>query len=126
MDNFEDRLNRFIQMEGITAAKLADDLGIQRGGLSHLLSGRNKPSYDFITRLLSYKSELNPEWILLGKGKPYKQLNPVQDYDTPESAEKETLALISNDSHPSDNRTNGLRSVSRITIFYSDGTFEER
>ena len=68
------RLQQFLELENITPARLADTLGVQRSGLSHILSGRNKPGYEFITKLLTKFPHINSEWLLLGKGKPYKEM----------------------------------------------------
>ena len=69
------RLQQFLDLENLTPAKLADMIGVQRSGLSHILSGRNNPSYDFITRLLSKFPHINSDWLLMGKGKPYRDFN---------------------------------------------------
>lgn len=68
------RLQQFLELENITPARLADTLGVQRSGLSHILSGRNKPGYEFITKLLTKFPHINSDWLLLGKGKPYKEM----------------------------------------------------
>lgn len=70
--SMNNRLQQFLELENLTPAKLADTIGVQRSGLSHILSGRNKPSYDFITRLLAKFPRINSDWLLTGKGKPYK------------------------------------------------------
>lgn len=69
------RLQQFLSLENLTPSALADKLGVQRSGLSHILSGRNKPGYDFIKKILTNFPEINSEWLLLGKGKPYKDRN---------------------------------------------------
>jgi hypothetical protein len=69
------RLQQFLELEDLTPSKLADILQIQRSGISHLLSGRNKPSFDFIQGILKNFPQINPEWLILGKGKPYKSQN---------------------------------------------------
>ena len=69
------RLQQFLELENLTPARLADMLGVQRSGLSHILSGRNKPGYDFINKLLLKFPAINAEWLLTGKGKPYKEMN---------------------------------------------------
>jgi len=66
------RLQQFLELEDLTPSKLADILQIQRSGISHLLSGRNKPSFDFIQGILTNFPQINPEWLILGKGRPYK------------------------------------------------------
>lgn len=69
------RLQQFLELENLTPARLADMLGVQRSGVSHILSGRNKPGYDFINKLLLKFPAINAEWLLTGKGKPYKEMN---------------------------------------------------
>ena len=153
MDTVNSRIQQFLNMEGVSPAQLADQLGIQRSGLSHLLSGRNKPSFDFITKLLSSYPKLQADWLLLGRGKPYKEtdipspaplfpeeipapveIQPIEDIpvDFPAQpviedipAETEEVTDDIPDSQPRENLINAGRTVRRITIFYSDGTFEE-
>jgi len=67
------RLQTILEIEHITASQLADALGIQRGGVSHLLSGRNKPSFDFLERLLRKYPNISAEWLITGKGKPIRE-----------------------------------------------------
>jgi len=69
----KDRLQRFLELEQLTPSRLADILGIQRSGLSHILSGRNKPGFDFIQKLIVKFPSINADWLLTGKGKVYKE-----------------------------------------------------
>lgn len=64
----KERLRRFMSAEAMNSTQLANELEIQSSGISHILSGRNKPSYDFVTKLLNKFPNLNPDWLLLGKG----------------------------------------------------------
>ena len=66
------RLQQFLELENLTPARLADMLGIQRSGLSHILSGRNKPSYEFLTRILTKFPHINADWLMTGRGKAYR------------------------------------------------------
>lgn len=68
------RLQQFLNAENISQAQLADTLEVARAGVSHILAGRNKPSYDFITSLMLRFPKLNIEWLMFGKGKMYKDL----------------------------------------------------
>lgn len=63
----KDQLIKLINHYGLTAAKLADKIGVQPSSISHILSGRNKPSYDFILSLIDNFPEINPKWLLTGK-----------------------------------------------------------
>lgn len=66
------RLKQFIAAENITQAQLADTINVVRASVSHILAGRNKPSYEFISGLMRHYPNLNMEWLMLGKGKMYK------------------------------------------------------
>lgn len=131
-------------MEDLSPAKFADSIGIQRSGISHLLAGRNKPSFDFITKMLAAYPDLNADWLLTGKGKPYKNsaqivpslpendtlFNSAENSDetfyTPEVPESELFETDETNPQPSENPIFPKRSIVRVTIFYSDGTYEEK
>lgn len=66
------RLKQFLAAENITQAQFADTLQIVRASVSHVLSGRNNPSYDFIRAIMEHYPLLNIEWLMLGTGKMYK------------------------------------------------------
>ena len=54
--------------KGLTSSELADTIGVQRSNVTHVLQGRNKPSFQFIEKLLQAYPELNAKWLLLGNG----------------------------------------------------------
>lgn len=66
------RLKQFISAENITQAQFADTINVVRASVSHILAGRNKPSYEFICGLMRHYPNLNIEWLMFGKGKMYK------------------------------------------------------
>lgn len=68
MDNFVNRLEFLLQHYEFTASTFADKIGVQRSSLSHLLSGRNKPSLDLIMKIYDAFPELNLYWLLKGEG----------------------------------------------------------
>lgn len=70
--NMNTRLKQFIAAENITQAQFADTINVVRASVSHILAGRNKPSYEFICNLMSHYPNLNMEWLMFGKGKMYK------------------------------------------------------
>lgn len=67
------RLNQFLAAENLTQAEFAKRLGIARAGVSHILQGRNSPSYSFILAMMNNFPALNIEWLISGKGKMYKE-----------------------------------------------------
>jgi len=68
----EAKLRQLMKHEGINSTRLADILGIQASGISHIMSGRNKPSFDFLLKLLQRFPQINPDWLLLDKGPMYR------------------------------------------------------
>jgi transcriptional regulator with XRE-family HTH domain len=68
----KDQLLRIMENEQMTPAKFADEIGVQRSSISHILSGRNKPSYDFILKILQRFQGINADWLITGKGSMIK------------------------------------------------------
>lgn len=68
MNDFPKRMKYLLDYLGIGPSELADRLGIQRSGISHLLSGRNKPGMDFLEKLALHYPGISLEWFITGKG----------------------------------------------------------
>ena len=138
------RLEQFLALENLTSAQLADKLEIGRPRLSHILAGRNMPSYEFIKVFLEKFPQISPEWLITGKGKPYKSQIPgtatpsgpdPAPNPAPNSAKEplqEPGENIASDVLFPDNAPQtpvyGHRQrskIKRITILYEDGSFEE-
>ena len=68
----------FLKSENLNPTKFADIIGVQRSSISHILTGRNKPSFDFLVRIFEKFPVLNVEWLILGKGNMYKQQTNIQ------------------------------------------------
>lgn len=62
------RIKQLMERKKLAAAQFADEIGIQRSSLSHVLSGRNKPSLDFMLKIKNRFPEIDLDWLLLGKG----------------------------------------------------------
>lgn len=71
----KNRIQKIIDNEGITNAKFADTVGVQRSSISHLLSGRNQPSLPVVLKILKAYSDINAEWLLFGRGSMYTSRN---------------------------------------------------
>jgi DNA-binding XRE family transcriptional regulator len=104
---FTSRLKKVIDFHQLTASMFADKIGVQRSSISHILSGRNKPSLDFILKVIAEFNEVDMYWLLNGKGTfPKKTATPTPSlFNTdPETIQK---------------------NIERIVVFYDDGTFSE-
>ncbi|MEZ4781495.1 MAG: helix-turn-helix transcriptional regulator [Flavobacteriaceae bacterium] len=98
-----------------TAASFSEKIGVQRSSISHILSGRNKPSLEFIMKILSSYNEVDLYWLLNGKGTfPKTETKTESSKKTPE--EQNPIKTIPN----SDNS----KAIERIIIFYKDGSFK--
>ena len=62
------RLKNWMKLEGLKPSELADNIGVNRATISHILSGRNKPSIDFFEKLLQAYPNLNSNWLITGIG----------------------------------------------------------
>lgn len=140
IDEFIKRLEIILDYYNLSASAFADKINVQRSSLSHLLSGRNKPSLDFIIKVIEVFPEVDLYWILNGKGsfpKTDKQMaveltNPVKEISNKNSStiiEHEldlfsTTPLHTKKATASLNGNTTTQQIERIVIFYTDGTFK--
>lgn len=144
-DDFIKRLEVLLDYYGLSASLFADKLGVQRSGLSHLMSGRNKPSLDFVMKIAENFPEVDLYWLLAGTGEFPKKEN--QPHNIPQQAPAPPVArdgegsgmpnLFSETIEPTqkaavqENKINldlvtGVNdgSIDRIVVFYSNGSFK--
>ncbi len=113
---------------GFTATRFADEIGVQRSGISHILSGRNQPSYDFILKTMKRFPDINIEWLLVGNGEMMK--TDFNDTNTVTRAVKVKQSpsgqadLFDNPPKP-EQKVTYVNSVKRIILLHADGTFTE-
>jgi transcriptional regulator with XRE-family HTH domain len=86
-----DRVLELIRVKKMSPSQLADAIGVQRSGISHLVSGRNKPSLEFITRILALFPDINPDWLLFGKTPVFRNGTMIAEEFSGE------LSTVSND-----------------------------
>jgi|WetSurMetagenome_2_1015567.scaffolds.fasta_scaffold270520_1 transcriptional regulator with XRE-family HTH domain len=71
-----DRIQLILKVNNLTASRFADEIGVQRSSISHILSGRNQPSLDLIQKILKRFPDINSEWLLNGIGTMIKNSQP--------------------------------------------------
>lgn len=135
MEGIADRLIKFINYLGINNSTLADEIDVQRSGISHILSGRNKPSLEFLQKLFSKYPTLNSKWLIMGQGNMLSESDFIsQDIsgeietqlsDIPPN-KKQTLPYPeqSASSEPK-RREKSPKAVKKVIILYNDDTFHE-
>lgn len=148
-----DRIKLLIETQNMTASQFADKIDVQRSSLSHIMSGRNKASLDFVSKVLKRFPEISPDWLINGQGalfRSQKTGNESTRQETPQANElfnmtrvEQTEELVdygkqiddknsmeSESSGQSENnitedKKSGATTVDRIVIFYSDGSFKD-
>jgi len=67
-----DRIKQVLDYSQLSSAAFADNIGISRSGLNHLLSGRNQPSLDVARKILAKYPEISTEWLIMGMGEMFR------------------------------------------------------
>ena len=127
MIQFAQGLQQLLDYYGITASALADTINVQRSSISHLLSERNKPSLDFIMKILEVYPEVSWEWLLHGKGEfPKNVLNKDSESYPPKTSIKVPEPdLFSNTEVMSKlDEPHKKKKITKIIMCYDDQTFE--
>jgi transcriptional regulator with XRE-family HTH domain len=139
----KERLLEFLKNENMSSAQLAEEIGVQASGISHILSGRNNPSLDFVLKMLEKYQFLSTEWLLFGKGSMYKEARTQNlfDYEVADTVENDSIRKINrqskdvadiqdvikdgfvNRSAQSENKATS--DVVKIVWFYENNSFEE-
>lgn len=71
----KEKLLQLMKSEGLTSSRMAELLEIQPSGISHILSGRNKPGFDLLQKILRRFPRVNPDWLLLESVQMYRTEN---------------------------------------------------
>lgn len=91
------RLKQFLAAENVTQAQFASTIQIGKANISHVLSGRNKPGYDFIKAIMLGYPHLNMNWLMLGTGKMYDIQQQPKEKQIPDGTinfEEENTSLF--------------------------------
>jgi transcriptional regulator with XRE-family HTH domain len=139
----KERLLEFLKAENKSSAQLAEEIGVQASGISHILSGRNNPSLDFILKMLEKYQFLSTDWLLFGKGSMYKDVkmqslfDDFGNSDLKDASEAVNREFEERKIEQRQSETNQAKkditsqdvkrksALSRIVMFYSDNSFEE-
>lgn len=140
------RLKQFLSAENISQSQFADAIKVVRASVSHVLSGRNNPGYDFIKAIMLAYPNLNIEWLMLGKGKMYKETydnktlfhdvdeaekiisGPEYQEELVETAVIEPKNQIVVEEKVAENilpKSYAQRKVKKVIIFFDDDTYQE-
>ena len=104
----QDRVKLIIKANNESSSSFADKIDIKRSNLSHVLSGRNKPSLDFLAKIIDNYPKVNASWLITGTTRD----GDFQESDSTETRDKqaEEIKSINNE-------------VEKVVVFYTNGTF---
>lgn len=146
-----EKLLKLMKYEKLSSSRLAEILEIQPSSISHILSGRNKPSFDFLVKILRRFPTLNPDWLLLDSDQMYRQsdesaalkdnqvIAPIStstiqagssEYRQNNSLNDSSVANNNSTKRttptelPFTNNQNVNKTIERVIVLYSDKSFE--
>ena len=140
----KERVLQFLKEENKTSAQFAEEIGVQPSGISHIISGRNNPSLEFVLKMFERYSYLSTDWLLFGKGEMYNiKQNPslFDEYstfiDTKDKLFEQADNLVNSagissfqvaettQQQEAKEMSHKQKNISKIVWFYDDNTFEE-
>ena len=132
-----EKLRILMQNENLTASRLAEILEVKPAAISHILSGRNKPSFELLCKIVNRFPQINPYW-LLGDAEEMRNANiPISTSDSQVASSGTLFDLSEGAASKSDNSNIapdvptlstaqlGRSDIEKIIIVYRDQTFEE-
>ncbi|MEN3324141.1 helix-turn-helix transcriptional regulator [Mariniflexile soesokkakense] len=124
IDAFTKRLQKVIDYYGESASSFAEKIGVQRSSISHILSGRNKPSLEFVLKILSSFPEVELYWLLNGKGEFPSIKNTIEQTTTASQTSTPITSPSPVNENDIESEIKHDKAIERIVIFYSDGSFK--
>ena len=140
----KDRIKEFLKLENKSSAQFADEIGVQPSSISHIVSGRNNPSLDFVMKMLTKYPALSTDWLLFGKGQMYREPQLHDLFDAGENNENDERIVMPKNKHDANFRSlntgnvtesatnrkerkteSGANKAKRIICFFNDDTFRE-
>ncbi len=148
----KDRILQLVEEKNLTLGAFADEIGVERSTMSHIKAERSKPSLDVAQKILERYPEVNADWLILGKGPIYRQKtnsrepNLFDDFEliassttqNEQKTEQKTVTAVAQSTQNSVATAQNVvsvpaptpaptkqRCISRVILFYDDGTFEE-
>ena len=124
---FAKRLQKILDYYSISATAFSDEIDVNRSTISHLLSGRNKPSLDFVLKVIQHYPEVELYWLLNGKGIfPSDKRSSEETKETKEKIPAEDANAKPLQKTPDQNEMPPIQDtdIERIVIFYRDGSFK--
>src|SRR5690606_13142177 len=128
------RILEIMEKSGLTPSEFADKIEVQRSAISHITSGRNKPSLEFLIKIKKVFPEIDTDWLVFGTEKEEEfESNSPENENLQNSANSyPTLFNLDEIEIPEEKTENpqnevliSNKKIRKIVLFYDDGTFED-
>jgi len=116
-EEFINRLKILLEQKQLSSSSFADTISVPRSSISHLLSGRNKPSLEFVMKIVHSYPDVDINWLLFGKESISKHSSLNSDSNTLLEENFSTERHSTHQKQASD--------VEKIVVFYKNGVFKE-
>jgi transcriptional regulator with XRE-family HTH domain len=142
--DIKDRIAKIMEDKQLSPSRFADEVGLNRPAVSHMLNGRNKPGLDALQHIINKFPDLNGSWLITGKGSMYhdgtadtnpslfdeNQLFPYVGKEKSDGGQEIALKYPENGRNYTENQSiipvkSKTVKVKKIAIFFSDNTYEE-
>ena len=133
--NERERIELLISTLNLSARQFAEQIHVQPGTISNMMSGRNNPSLDVMKRILQRYNTLNPEWLIVGKGNMWRtepgkeaglfdELPPtLPTFNEPVRTVAQSIQTVKQE-EPQITAA-PQKKIRNIVVYYTDGTYEE-
>jgi len=126
------RISWILKETNLSASKLAEKLGIQKSSLSHIISGRNKPSFDFLLKLKKAFPEIALDWLVTGKGEAFLKEGDNNPSDSVSGSSSQAPTLFdmntTSEAHNQQIKNTIYKSkqgdLSSIVLIFDDNTYK--
>ena len=128
MEEIVKRITQILEEQQLSSSAFADTIGVQRSSISHILSGRNKPSLDFILKTVRAFPSYSTDWLLFGKENETPASYPSIDQEQPTGVQEMTFT---DKPTPEQSPTapaptaKSQAGIDKIVLLYKDGRFTE-
>lgn len=131
------RILEILEKSGLTPSEFADKIEVQRSAISHITSGRNKPSLDFLLKIKDAYPEIDTDWLLFGREKEEiledqleteisTDLHPTLfDFESSDKISRENQSKNSEEKLEVASTLKESKKIIRALLFYDDGSFED-
>jgi len=115
----KERIKTFLADQNLSAKEFAEKIGVQASSISHIITGRNKPSVELLQKMLRHYPEFDVYWLLTGKN----------EFRTKHSEESDRNVLDNELTEPNQTDIVGVEDDAKelvsVLCLYKDGSFEK-